>query len=187
MDLESAQRVANLETANPGFKYQLVKQTVLEINTPPSVALCDLTLPRVGLFRAERFFKVAQSTGKQGRSGATRKSKHDRGGSPMSVNHHQQAVIEMTQLGPKNQRDPSYCNFVRYCDIGGHNASSPSQLSLIQLWRMRTLSSAARAEGHLPILPHHRSSAMFLVSRPTCWKRPWTGLPSIFNISMRPY
>jgi hypothetical protein len=30
--------------------------------------------------------------------------------------------------------------------------------------RMRTLSSAARAESHLPILPHHRYSAMFLVS-----------------------
>ena len=133
MDLESAQRVANLETANPGFKYWLVKQTVLGIVTPPSVALCDLALPRVGLFRAERFFKVAQSTGKQGRSGATRKSKHDRGGSPMSVKHHQQAVIEMTQLGPKNSGGPSYCDSVRYCDIGGHNASSLPQLSLIQV------------------------------------------------------
>jgi len=58
MDLESAQRVANLKTANPRFKYQLVKWTVLGFDTSPSMTLCDLTLPHVGLFRAEGFFKV---------------------------------------------------------------------------------------------------------------------------------
>jgi hypothetical protein len=91
------------------------------------MTLCDLTLPRVGVFRAQGYFKVTKSTGKQGRSGATRKTKHDRGGSPMSVpNYYQKAVIEMAQLGPKNSGDPSYCDSIWYCDIGGHNTSALS-------------------------------------------------------------
>lgn len=63
MDLESARRVANLEAANPGFKYQLVKWTVVGSNTSPSMTPCHLTLPRVGFFRAQGYFKVTSSTG----------------------------------------------------------------------------------------------------------------------------
>ena len=52
------QRVANLEAAKLGFRYQLVKWTVLGSNTSPSMTLCDLTLSRVGFFRAQGYFKV---------------------------------------------------------------------------------------------------------------------------------